>query len=110
VRLAADIGGTFTDLIYLDEAVPRMILGTDSDNPYLVPGALLHDELGYLVQARFAPAQAVEAGALNAAEIWALPHSHVISNYGRELLGHLQQNPAAGYQSEFTREEPGQYA
>lgn len=44
------------------------ILGTDSDNPYLVPGFSLLDELDYLVEAGFTPYEALEAGTRNPAE------------------------------------------
>jgi imidazolonepropionase-like amidohydrolase len=52
----------------LHDARAKVILGTDTDNPYLVPGFSLHDELGYLVQAGFTPYEAIEAGTRNAAE------------------------------------------
>jgi hypothetical protein len=50
------------------EGGARFILGTDSDNPYLVPGFSLLDELDYLVQAGFTPYEAIETGTRNAAE------------------------------------------
>jgi hypothetical protein len=46
----------------------KFILGTDSDNPYLVPGASLLDELDYLIEAGFSPYEALETGTHNAAE------------------------------------------
>jgi len=54
----------------------KFILGTDSDNPYLVPGASLWDELDYLQQAGFSPYEALETGTRNAAE--ALGKSEVV--------------------------------
>lgn len=47
----------------------RFILGTDTDNPYLVPGASLLDELEYLVEAGFTPYEAIAAGTRNPAEL-----------------------------------------
>ena len=52
----------------LHENGARIILGTDADNPYLVSGASLLDELDYLVEAGFTPYEAIEAGTRNAAE------------------------------------------
>jgi imidazolonepropionase-like amidohydrolase len=46
----------------------KFVLGTDSDNPYLVPGGSLLDELDYLVEAGFSPYEALETGTRNAAE------------------------------------------
>jgi len=44
------------------------ILGTDSDNPYLVPGFSLLNELDYLIEAGLTPYEALEAGTRNPAE------------------------------------------
>ena len=52
----------------LHENGAKIILGTDTDNPYLVPGASLLDELDYLVKAGFTPYEAIEAGTRVAAE------------------------------------------
>jgi imidazolonepropionase-like amidohydrolase len=52
----------------LHENGVRFILGTDSDNPYLVPGVSLLDELDYLVEAGFSPYEALQTGTRNAAE------------------------------------------
>jgi predicted amidohydrolase YtcJ len=46
----------------------RIVLGTDSLNPYLVPGFSLHEELAHLVRAGFSPYEAIEAGTRHAAE------------------------------------------
>ena len=52
----------------LHENEVGFILGTDSDNPYLVPGFSLLDELDYLVEAGFTPYEALEAGTRNPAK------------------------------------------
>ena len=52
----------------LHEHGVKFILGTDSDNPYLVPGFSLLDELDYLIEAGFTPYEALEASTRNAAE------------------------------------------
>jgi len=52
----------------LHESDVKFVLGTDTDNPYLVPGISLLDELDYLVEAGFSPYEALETGTRNAAE------------------------------------------
>jgi imidazolonepropionase-like amidohydrolase len=52
----------------LHENGVKFILGTDSDNPYLVPGISLLDELDYLIEAGFSPYEALETGTRNAVE------------------------------------------
>ena len=44
-----------------------ILAGTDTLNPYCLPGFSLHDELGLLVQAGFTPMQALQAATLNPA-------------------------------------------
>lgn len=51
----------------LHEHDVQFILGTDTNNPYLVPGISLFDELDYLIEAGFTPYEALEAGTRNAA-------------------------------------------
>ena len=52
----------------LHENGVKFILGTDTDNPYLVPGTSLLDELDHLVTAGFSPYEALETGTRTAAE------------------------------------------
>ena len=52
----------------LHEQGVKFVLGTDSDNPYLVPGISLLDELDYLIEAGFTPYEALQTGTYNAAE------------------------------------------
>lgn len=52
----------------LHEQGVQFILGSDTNNPYLVPGVSLLDELDYLVEAGFTPYEALETGTRNAAE------------------------------------------
>lgn len=52
----------------LHEHDAKFILGTDTDNPYLVSGISLLDELDYLVAAGFTPYEAIAAGTRNAAD------------------------------------------
>ncbi len=44
-----------------------ILAGTDTGNPYCMPGFSLHDELGLLVQAGLTPMQALQSATLNAA-------------------------------------------
>ncbi|MCG8416231.1 MAG: amidohydrolase family protein, partial [Pseudomonadales bacterium] len=48
------------------EGVP-LLAGTDSPNPYLVPGFSLHDELGHLVNVGLTPAEALATSTVNVA-------------------------------------------
>jgi imidazolonepropionase-like amidohydrolase len=52
----------------LHEAGAKVVVGTDANNSYLVPGYSLHAELDYLVQAGFSPYEALAAGTRDAAE------------------------------------------
>jgi imidazolonepropionase-like amidohydrolase len=45
----------------------RMLAGTDTPNPFVVPGFSLHDELALLVEAGFTPAAALAAATRDAA-------------------------------------------
>jgi len=78
----------------LHDGGARVILGTDTDNPYLVPGFSLHDELGYLVQAGFTPYEAIEAGTRNAAEaLGRLDEFGTIAEGKRADLILVEENP-----------------
>jgi imidazolonepropionase-like amidohydrolase len=46
----------------------RFMAGTDSPNPFVVPGRSLHDELELLVQAGFTPLEALQCATRNPAE------------------------------------------
>jgi len=72
----------------------KFILGTDSDNPYLVPGFSLLDELDYLIEAGFTPYEALEAGTRNAAEAMGkLDEIGTIETGKRADLILLEDNP-----------------
>jgi imidazolonepropionase-like amidohydrolase len=53
----------------LHEAGAGIILGTDSDNPFLIPGLSLLDELDYLTAAGFTPYEALVSGTRDAASV-----------------------------------------
>jgi len=46
----------------------RLLAGTDTPNPYCVPGFALHEELALLVDAGLTPAEAIRAATWNPAE------------------------------------------
>jgi imidazolonepropionase-like amidohydrolase len=52
----------------LHDAGARLLLGTDTGNPYVLPGFSVHEELALLVQAGLTPYEALRAGTRDAAE------------------------------------------
>lgn len=46
----------------------RLLLGTDSNNPYIIPGFSIHRELELLVDAGLSPYEALKTGSYNAAK------------------------------------------
>jgi imidazolonepropionase-like amidohydrolase len=48
----------------------RVLAGTDSAAPYVIPGFSLHQELALLVKAGLTPMQALQAATKNPAEFW----------------------------------------
>jgi hypothetical protein len=52
----------------LHEGKARILLGTDTPNPFVVPGFSLHEELQNLVKVGFTPFEALRAGTSDAVE------------------------------------------
>jgi imidazolonepropionase-like amidohydrolase len=52
----------------LHKAGARLLLGTDTPNPLVVPGFSVHEELGNLVACGLSPYEALRAGTVDAAE------------------------------------------
>jgi imidazolonepropionase-like amidohydrolase len=52
----------------LRDAGARLLLGSDTPNPFVIPGVSVHDELAMLVEAGLTPYEAVRAGTRDAAE------------------------------------------
>jgi imidazolonepropionase-like amidohydrolase len=52
----------------LRDAGARILLGTDTPNPFVIPGFSIHDELSLLVEAGLTPYEAIRAGTRDAAE------------------------------------------
>jgi hypothetical protein len=52
----------------LRDAGARLLLGSDTPNPFVIPGFSIHDELALLVQAGLTPYEAIRAGTRDAAE------------------------------------------
>lgn len=57
----------------LNRAGARLVLGTDSGNPYVVPGFAVVDELGLLVEAGLTPWQALRTATAAAGELQGAP-------------------------------------
>ncbi|MCP5093954.1 MAG: amidohydrolase family protein, partial [Chloroflexi bacterium] len=78
----------------LNDANADIILGTDTDNPYLIPGLSALEELELLVEAGLTPYQALAAGTSNAAAALGHPGEFGIVAVGaRADLLLLNQNP-----------------
>ena len=59
----------------LARAGARIVLGTDTGNPYVVPGFAVHEELKLLVAAGLTPRQALRAATMTASELQDAPGS-----------------------------------
>jgi len=78
----------------LHDAGARILLGTDTPNPCVVPGFSLHEELQNLVDAGLTPYEAIRAGTSNAAEcLGALSEFGTISAGLRADLILVEGNP-----------------
>ena len=55
------------------DAGGHVLLGTDTANPFLIPGFSIHGELGHLVEAGLTPYEALRTGTRNAAEFLGRP-------------------------------------
>jgi adenine deaminase len=78
----------------LHENGAKIILGTDSDNPYLVPGISLLYELDYSIEAGMDPYEAIEAGTRNAAEaLGKLDEFGTVAEGKRADLVLVEENP-----------------
>jgi len=80
----------------LHEGGARILLGTDTPNPFVVPGFALHEELRNLMNVGFTPYEAIKAGTSDAAEFL-----HEESQFGTVAVGRradlllLEANPLA---------------
>jgi imidazolonepropionase-like amidohydrolase len=59
----------------LARAGARIVLGTDTGNPYVVPGFAVHEELKLLVASGLTPGQALRAATMTASEMLDAPAS-----------------------------------
>lgn len=59
----------------LHSAGVRILAGTDLGNPFVVPGASLHDELGFLVRAGLTPLEALRTATIHPARVFGLADS-----------------------------------
>ncbi len=78
----------------LHEGGARLLLGTDTPNPYVVPGYSIHEELAHLVAAGLSPFEAYCAGSRDAAEFLGEPSEFGTVEVGRRAdLVLLSKNP-----------------
>ncbi len=78
----------------LHDAGARILLGSDTPNPYVVPGFSLHEELQNLVDAGLTPYEAIKAGTYDAAEfLGELDEFGTISTGLRADLVLVEDNP-----------------
>jgi imidazolonepropionase-like amidohydrolase len=78
----------------LNEAGVRLLAGTDSLNPCIVPGFSLHDELADLVSAGLTPYEAIKTATANAAEfLGTLDHQGTVAVGKRADLILIEGDP-----------------
>ena len=77
----------------LHEAGARILVGTDTPNPYVVPGESVHDELFNLVSAGLTPIEALAAATSSPAEYLERHDSGCIRVGCRAELVMLDENP-----------------
>lgn len=79
---------------YLHKAGARLLLGTDTPNPFVVPGFSIQTELQNFIKAGMTPYEAIKTGTYNAAEcLGELDHSGTIAAGKRADLILLNENP-----------------
>jgi imidazolonepropionase-like amidohydrolase len=71
-----------------------VLTGSDAPNPYLVPGASLHEELGLLVAAGFTPLEAITAATRHAAQVLSADSIGIVAPGKMADLVVLNRNPA----------------
>jgi hypothetical protein len=60
----------------MEEAGVPLVAGTDCNNPFVIPGFSLHDELANLVQAGLTPMRAIQAATRDAARCLGIDDKH----------------------------------
>ena len=94
VRLEKQAKLSITITKALHKAGAHILLGTDTPNPFVVPGFSIHQELQNLVQAGMTPYQALKAGTRDAAEFLKLQDEFGVVAVGRRAdLLLLERNP-----------------
>ncbi len=86
------------------DAGHRILLGTDTANPFLVPGFSIHEELRHLVEAGLTPYEALRTGTHNAAEfVGRLDEFGAVAEGLRADLILLEANPLEDVQHVASR-------
>lgn len=71
-----------------------ILAGTDNNNPFVVPGFALHDELELFVRAGMTPLQALETATINPAKYFELTRTHGTIEKGKTAdMVLLEANP-----------------
>jgi imidazolonepropionase-like amidohydrolase len=83
-------------LAALATAGAPILVGTDTGNPYVIPGAALHDEIELMVDAGLPRARVIRAATAGAAEFLGTPHEFGVIEVGaRADLVLLSSDPLA---------------
>ena len=78
----------------LHDTGARLLVGTDTPHPFVMPGFSVHDELSNFVSVGMSPYQALKAATVNAAEFMGVPGEFgVIKPGARADLILLEGNP-----------------
>jgi imidazolonepropionase-like amidohydrolase len=77
----------------LHNAGAKLVLGTDTPNPFVIPGFSIHRELTNLVDAGLSPYEAIRAGTSSAAEFFGVDTFGTIAEGKRADLLLLKENP-----------------
>jgi cytosine/adenosine deaminase-related metal-dependent hydrolase len=78
----------------LRDAGARLLLGSDTPNPFVIPGFSIHEELALLVDAGLSPYEALRAGTYDAADfLGALDVSGTVTPGRRADLALTEANP-----------------
>lgn len=77
----------------LHKAGAKLVLGSDTPNPFVIPGFSIHRELKNLVDAGLSPYEAIKAGTSSAAEFFGVDTFGMIAEGKRADLILLIENP-----------------
>lgn len=80
----------------MEEAGVPLVAGTDCNNPFVIPGFSLHDELAFLVRAGLTPMRAIQTATRDAARCLGIENQHGTVTAGKAAdFVVLDANPLA---------------